>query len=139
MKSHSARRPLTISLSLIAIASCVLSAGADDAPPAKHSVSLTQDPLVMRLNKDEFRIAFGINGEKCLPHGCHGAIRYRVSWQTEDGARHSEIKQVSYSVLPNAGRAIAVDRQYFDTAEGAHVTDIVEVTVDAITAETQGS
>jgi hypothetical protein len=122
-------------LSLLATLSV---AAAAPAPPATP-VSLTQSPLVMRLSKDEFRIAFGINGEKCLPQGCHGAIRYRVSWQTEDGARHSEIKQVSYSVLPNAGRAIAVDRQYFDTAEGAHLTDIIEVTVDAITADTQGS
>ena len=95
-------------------------------------VSLTQSPLVMRLSKDEFRIAFGINGEKCLPKGCHGLIRYRVNWKTEDGVSRSESKQVSYTVSPHAPRAIAVDRQYFDTAEGEHLTDIVEVSVDAI-------
>jgi hypothetical protein len=121
-------------LTLLGLATATASA----APPAAR-VSLTQSPLVMRLSKDEFRIAFGINGEKCLPAGCHGAIRYRVSWKTEDGLSHSEIKQVSYTISPNVGRAITVDRQYFDTAEGAHLTDITDVTVDAITAESQGS
>ena len=59
-----------------------LAAAAGDAPrPAR----VTQEPLVMRLSKDEFRIAFGIDGEKCLPQGCHGSIRYRVNWKTEDG------------------------------------------------------
>ena len=133
MKSHSARRPLTISLSLIAIASCVLSAGADAAPPAKHSVSLTQDPLVMRLNKDEFRIAFGINGERCEANGCSGIIRYRVDWKTQEGAARTEIKHVHYTVAPRTRRTIAVDRQYFDTAEGQHTTDVVRVSIDAIT------
>ena len=89
--------------------------------------------MPLRLSKDEFRIAFGINGEKCLPQGCHGSIRYRVNWKTEDGVSRSESKQVSYTVSPHAARAIAVDRQYFDTAEGEHLTDIVEVSVDAIT------
>jgi hypothetical protein len=28
---------------------------------------------------------------------------------------------------------LTVDRQYFDTAEGAHTTDIVRVTVESIT------
>jgi hypothetical protein len=96
-------------------------------------VSARSKPLVMRLSKDEFRIAFGINGEKCLPNGCHGSIRYRVNWKTEDGVSHSESKQVSYTVSPHTARAIAVDRQYFDTAEGEHTTDIVAVSVDAIT------
>jgi hypothetical protein len=100
---------------------------------SEHAISLTQDPLVMRLNKDEFRIAFGINGERCAPKGCNGLIRYRVRWQTTDGTRHSEIKQVSYTVLPEVGRTIAVDRQYFDTAEGAHTTDVVKISIDAIT------
>lgn len=103
------------------------------AAPPENRVSLTQNPLVMRLSKDEFRIAFGINGEKCLPDGCHGSIRYRVHWKTEDGLMRSEAKRVSYTVSPHTGRAIAVDRQYFDTAEGEHQTEIVAVTVDAIT------
>ena len=119
----------TISL----MAMMTLSAGAGAAPPSKHSVSLTQDPLVMRLNKDEFRIAFGINGERCGANGCSGMIRYRVDWKTADGATRSEIKHVSYTVSPRAPRTIAVDRQYFDTAEGQHTTEVVKVSVDAIT------
>jgi hypothetical protein len=103
------------------------------AAPAERSVSLTQEPLVMRLNKDEFRIAFGINGEQCAPQGCNGLIRYRVDWKTTDGMTRSEIKQVNYTVSPDAPHTIAVDRQYFDTAEGEHTTDIVNVRVDMIT------
>jgi hypothetical protein len=120
-----------ISLPLMAVLTMSASAGA--APPAQRSVSLTQDPLIMRLNKDEFRIAFGINAERCGANGCSGMIRYRVDWKTADGATHSEIKHVGYSVSPPARRTIAVDRQYFDTAEGRHTTDVVKVSVDAIT------
>ncbi len=136
MHSRSARRTLTISLSLIAtlvIASSAVSEDADAAPRARHSVSLTQDPLVMRLNKDEFRIAFGINGERCEANGCSGIIRYRVDWKTQEGAIRSEIKHVNYTVAPRTSRTIAVDRQYFDTAEGQHTTDVVRVSIDAIT------
>jgi hypothetical protein len=118
-----------ILLSLLAMTA--LSAGA--APASKHLVSLSQDPLIMRLNKDEFRIAFGINGERCGANGCSGMIRYRVDWKTADGATRSEIKNVSYTVAPRTRRTIAVDRQYFDTAEGQHTTDVVKVSVDAIT------
>jgi len=131
-----------ISLSLIALAAC--SAGAHAASPSENaspgrashssrSISLTQEPLVMRLNKDEFRIAFGINGERCGGNGCSGIIRYRVDWKTQDGTTRSEVKHVSYLVSPLAGRTIAVDRQYFDTAEGQHTTDVVKVSIDAIT------
>ncbi len=109
------------------------SAGGGTAVSAELSASLTQSPLVMRLNKDEFRIAFGINGEQCAPKGCNGSIRYRVDWRTPDGTERSEIKQVNYTVSPRAGRTIAVDRQYFDTAEGQHTTDVVKVSVDMIT------
>ena len=119
----------TILLSLLAMTA--LSAGA--APASKHWVSLTQDPLIMRLNKDEFRIAFGINGERCGANGCSGMIRYRVDWKTADGATRSEIKNVSYTVAPRTRRTIAVDRQYFDTAEGQHTTEVLKVTIDAIT------
>jgi hypothetical protein len=119
----------TISL----MAMMTLSASAGAAPASKQSVSLTQDPLVMRLNKDEFRIAFGINGEQCGAKGCSGMIHYRVEWKTGDGATRSEIKHVSYSVPPRARRTIAVDRQYFDTAEGQHTTDVVKVSIAAIT------
>jgi hypothetical protein len=118
----------TIRLGLVALIS--VTAQAADATPL---ISLSQSPLVMRLSKDEFRIAFGINGELCSPDGCHGLIRYRVDWRTEGGVTRSEVKQVSYAVSPHSGRSIAVDRQYFDTAEGAHTTEIVNVSVDVIT------
>jgi hypothetical protein len=120
---------------LFLMAMMTLSAGAGAAPPAARSVSLTQDPLIMRLNKDEFRIAFGINGERCGANGCSGMIRYRVDWKTADGTTRSEIKHVNYTVSPHASRTIAVDRQYFDTAEGQHTTDVVKVSIDAITCE----
>jgi hypothetical protein len=119
----------TISLSVLAL----LSTGALAASHAQRTVSLTQDPLVMRLDKDEFRIAFGINGESCGPDGCSGLIRYRVLWRTADGLERSEVKHVNYTVLPQSARTITVDRQYFDTAEGQHTTEVVRVTVDRIT------
>jgi hypothetical protein len=61
-------------------------------------------------------------------------IRYRVDWKTADGTTRSETKHVSYTVSPLAPRTIAVDRQYFDTAEGQHTTDVVKVRVDSITS-----
>src|ERR1700728_5412333 len=76
---------------------------------AKRAVTLTQDPVVMRLSKDEFRIAFGLNAERCASGGCNGVIRYRVDWRTEDGTMRSEIKRVSYSAMANANRALTVD------------------------------
>ena len=36
-------------------------------------------------------------------------------------------EEVNYTVSPDAARTIAVDRQYLDTAEGAHTVDIVNV------------
>jgi hypothetical protein len=119
----------TISLSLMTMTA--LRAGGAAAP--ERTVSLTQAPLIMRLDKDEFRIAFGINGERCGANGCSGMIRYRVEWRIAEGATRSETKQVSYSVSPRAGRTIAVDRQYFDTAEGQHTTHVVKVSIDKIT------
>jgi hypothetical protein len=121
-----------IPLSLLA--TLTLGAAAGAAPPSVQSVSLTHEPLIMRLNKDEFRIAFGINGERCGANGCSGMIRYRVDWKTQEGTTRSETKHVSYTVSPLAGRTIAVDRQYFDTAEGQHTTDVVRVRVDKITS-----
>jgi hypothetical protein len=100
---------------------------------AKRAVKLTQDPLVMRLSKDEFRIAFGINADRGAPNGCNGVIRYRVDWKTEDGTTRSEVRLVNYTVSPHATRALTVDRQYFDTAEGQHTTDVLKVSVDRIT------
>jgi hypothetical protein len=110
-----------------------VSVGVAAATPVQPLVSLTQAPLVMRLSKDEFRIAFGVNGERCFPGGCHGLIRYRVDWRTEGGLTRSEIKRVNYAVYPHARRSITVDRQYLDTAEGEHTTDVVSVSVDLIT------
>jgi hypothetical protein len=100
---------------------------------ARRAVTLTQDPLVMRLSKDEFRIAFGINADQGAPNGCNGVIRYRVDWKTDDGTTRSEVRLVNYTVLPHANRALTVDRQYFDTSEGRHTTDVVKVSVDRIT------
>jgi hypothetical protein len=120
----------TIPLSALAL---VTLGAAGVASAAGHPVSLTQDPLVMRLSKDEFRIAFGINAQQCAGRGCNGVIRYRVDWKTEDGTTRSEIRLVSYTVSPSASRAITVDRQYFDTAEGQHTTDVVKVSVNRIT------
>jgi hypothetical protein len=102
-------------------------------PALKRSVSLTQDPLVMRLDKDEFRVAFGIDAGRFVSNGCNGVIRYRVNWKTEDGTTRSETKRVNYSVPAGASRTIAVDHQYFDTAAGGHTTDVVKVSVDEIT------
>jgi hypothetical protein len=102
------------------------------ATPPEGAVLLTGDPVVMRLNKDEFRIVFGIEGKSCV-HGCSGSVRYWVDWKASDGTARSEQKEVSYIVAPEATRTIAVDRQYLDTAEGAHTVDVVRVRVDTIT------
>ena len=100
-----------------------------------HTARLTHEPIVMRLSKDEFRIAFGIGVQGCASRGCSGVIHYRVAWRTENGTRVSETKRVSYSVPPQYGRAMTVDRQYFDTAEGAHTTELLKVTVSRITCQ----
>ena len=60
-------------------------AGAAAAAPPEGAVLVTGDPVVMRLNKDEFRIAFGIDARNCMPHGCNGSVRYRVNWKASDG------------------------------------------------------
>jgi hypothetical protein len=124
-----------ISTVLIGVMAAGTGAGATVAASAKRSVSLVGPPLVMRLNNDEFRIAFGIDGQRCMPGGCSGLIHYRVHWKTADGTARSERKRVSYKVSPNSGRTIAVDRQYLDTAEGAHTTDVMDVSVDRITCQ----
>lgn len=103
------------------------------AAAPESAVLLTGDPVVMRLSKDEFRIVFGLEGRSCAPRGCNGSVRYRVDWKASDGTSRSERKEVNYTVSPGAARTIAVDRQYLDTAEGAHTVDIVNVRVDTIT------
>lgn len=120
-----------ISLSLITV--LTLGASASVALASEISVSLNQDPLVMRLSKDEFRIAFALNAEHCVTNGCNGVIHYRVEWKTEDGTTRSEAKLVNYVASPHANRAMTTDREYLDTAESAHTTDIIKVSVDKIT------
>src|SRR5665213_2078801 len=88
---------LITTTSLSALALLTLCA-ADVASAADRALSLTQEPLVMRLSKDEFRIAFGINAEQGANSGCNGVIHYRVDWKTEDGTTRSESKLVSYTV-----------------------------------------
>ncbi len=108
-------------------------AGHAAAAPRSSPVSLAQAPLVMRLSKDEFRIAFGLSAQHCATRGCSGVIRYRVDWKADDGTTRHEIKHVNYRFVPQSSRALAVDRQYFDTAEGAHTTEVLHVRVDRIT------
>lgn len=99
------------------------------------NVSLTQDPLVMRLGKDEFRIAFGLDAATCHDGGCSGSIGYTATWETEDGARSSEHKTVAFDIPGNAQRSLSVDRSYFDTAEAMHTTKVVSVDVDRISCD----
>jgi hypothetical protein len=106
--------------------------GSAASPSAAYSAALAEQPLVMRLSKDEFRIAFGLNARGCASSGCNGVIHYRVDWKSDDGVARSELRRVSYSVLPHYSRALTVDRQFFDTAEGAHTIAILKVTVSSI-------
>ena len=95
-------------------------------------VSLTQDPLVMRVGKDEFRIAFGLDGAACKDSGCSGVIRYNTTWEAEDGTRNTEQKSVSFEIPNGAARSLSVDRSYFDNGEARHTTKVVDVSVDQI-------
>jgi len=126
-------RTKSIKSALCAIAAAAVTARAGVARAAEHPVSLVQAPLVMRLSKDEFRIAFGLNAGRIADRGCAGVVRYHVDWKTEDGTSRSERRQVNYSVAPRSSRSITVDRQYFDTGEGQHTTEIVRVSVERIT------
>lgn len=123
-----------LSTCLIGLIAASTAVGPAHAAAAQHAVTLVGQPLVMRLNKDEFRIAFGVEGKQCTD-GCSGSIRYRVSWRAADGTARSEARSVSYNISPSAPRSIAVDRQYLDTAEGAQTTDVTEVSVDRITCQ----
>jgi hypothetical protein len=118
---------------MIAASGAGAAAGATAEPSAKHTVTVVGAPLVMRLNGDEFRIAFGVDGKGCMPSGCSGSILYRVHWIAPDGTSRSDARRVAYKISPNSGRTIAVDRQYLDTAEGAHTTEVLDVRVDRIT------
>ena len=109
-----------------------LASAADEAPAPACKVTLTQDPLVMRLGKDEFRIAFGLDGSTCRGAGCAGVIRYSATWQAEDGTRNTEQKSVRYEIPEAAERSLTVDRSYFDEGEAQHMVEVVSVDVSQI-------
>jgi len=109
-----------------------LAAGNALAAPAACSVNINNDPLIMRMSKDEFRIAFGVSGDQCPDGGCAGAIAYEATWRTEDGAEAVDRKMLSYSIPSGAKHSIAVDRHYFDTGEGKHTTELVRVSVSDV-------
>ena len=123
----------SIKLSSLVFALLAVPIGAIAAPTC--SVSLTQDPLPMRIGKDEFRIAFGLDGASCAENGCSGSISYKATWQTEDGKQSTELKSVGFTIPNGAKRSISVDRHYFDTAEAKHTTQIVAVDVDRISCD----
>lgn len=124
-------KKISLALAALAALACI-AASASQAGGAGRSVSLSQEPLVLRVSNDEFRIAFGLNGQGCAA-GCSGIIRYRVDWRAAGGQTRSEIRHVSYVVSPQAPRTIAVDRQYFHRGESRDTTEIVKVRVDGIT------
>ena len=113
-----------------------LAAGNAVAAEATCAVNVTNDPVVIRMDKDEFRIAFGVAGDACETNGCSGVIRYRAAWRTEDGTEASDDKVLSYEIPSGSKRSIAVDRHYFDTSEGRHTTDLVDVKVGDISCTT---
>src|SRR3984885_10356407 len=78
---------------LAAIGVATLACGACVAAAAERPISLTQKPLVMRLSKNEFRIAFGLKSAQDSPNGCSGVIRYRVAWKTDDGPKPNANKR----------------------------------------------
>ncbi|HZX90226.1 MAG TPA: hypothetical protein VFE67_06260 [Rudaea sp.] len=120
----------TLALALVALPFC-----SAFAAPATCGVALTQDPLVMRVGKDEFRIAFGLDAAACRESGCSGSIRYDATWQTDDGQQSTERKTVAFDIPAGAERSLSVDRHYFDTAEAQHMTQIVGVAVDRISCD----
>ena len=101
-------------------------------PATTCAVTITKDPVVIRMDKDEFRIAFGVAGDRCEESGCSGVIRYKAAWRTENGEQSVDTKLLSYDIPNGASHSIAVDRHYFDTSEGKHTTDLVQVTVDDV-------
>jgi hypothetical protein len=113
-----------------------LAAGNAVATEATCAVNVTNDPVVIRMDKDEFRIAFGVAGDACEKQGCSGVIRYRAAWRTEDGAESTDNKVLSYEIPSGSKRSIAVDRHYFDTSEGRHTTDLVDVAIDDVSCAT---
>jgi hypothetical protein len=125
--------------SICAAAAAMLSAGAAFAAQPSQPTALAQAPVVLRLSQDEFRIAFGVQAGQSQGRACSGVIRYQVEWKTDDGKLRTETKQVDYALSPRANRTIAVDRAFFDTAEGQHKTDVVQVRVETITCGAQAT
>ena len=119
-------------LSGLVLALMTLPAAQAFSAPAACTVSLTQEPLVMRVGKDEFRIAFGVEGASCNDTGCAGSIQYKATWQTEQGTQVVDRKTLDFSIPSGAKRSISVDRHYFDTSEAGHTTQVVHVDVDGI-------
>jgi hypothetical protein len=126
-------------LSTLALALVALPFGSAFAAPATCAVSLTQEPLVMRLGKDEFRIAFGLDAATCRESGCSGSIKYNATWQTDDGQQSTERKTVTFDIPAGAERSLSVDRHYFDTAEAQHTTKVVGVDVEQINCDTSAT
>ncbi len=123
-----------VSTALLAVA--MLPAAGAFAASNVCSVSMAQDPLIMRLGKDEFRIAFGLSGENCAqPGGCAGTINYRADWKAEDGTSRNEHKQLAFTIPDGAKRSLVVDRHYFDTSEGKHTTDLTAVSIENVSCE----
>jgi hypothetical protein len=98
-------------------------------------VGLSQDPLVMRLGSDEFRIAFGLDGSRCPPGGCRGEISYKATWRGQDGVRTTEQKSVHFDIPSGAPRSLTTDRSYFDDGEARQTTEIVAVDVSKISCD----
>ena len=117
---------LTVALMTLLPWTCVF------AQPGTCGVTLTQDPLVMRIGKDEFRIAFGLDAATCKEAGCSGVIKYNATWQADDGTRNSEQKTVGFSIPSGAERSLTTDRSYFDNGEAQHTTEVVSVDVAEI-------
>jgi hypothetical protein len=117
---------ISLLLAVLPIASAVA------ATPAVCSVQIKEEPVVIRMDKDEFRIAFGVSGDACRDNGCSGVIRYKAAWRTDDGIGRIDDKVLNYEIPSGANQSIVVDRHYFDTSEGKHTTDLFHVTVDDV-------
>jgi hypothetical protein len=115
----------------------ILGASTGSTSTGGSLVSLIQDPLVIRLNKDEFLIAFGVDAKKCGTNGCNGVINSRVDWKAEDGTIRSTLSRVTFTAPAGADRTIAVDHQHL---KGNGTTQILSVSVEGISStDTQGS
>lgn len=124
----------TIIRAALAAAFMAGTAVATAATPDTCSVAVKNDPVVIRMSQDEFRIAFGVQSESCKG-GCTGLISYRAAWRANDGTQSVEEKRVAYTIPKGADRTIAVDRNFFDLGEARNTTDVVGVEVSDITCQ----